>query len=606
MSKQGEDKGKVVQAEPVGHDPDLLPIKQAKANYIVIAVVVLVGVFFGMGPVLTTISESGRQQRFVEEVSNADLRTMAATGRGLAQISTIPEFRNLAFSRQMAPEYIVAGWFENARVADQNGLVPRGETLTAIVADFLQQPDVSGESTVLAVLQERQGTPDALQMKHVERLLQLVYAGRALEMRYSHTPLVAQASSETYAGLGQFIPQIGQSFGGDQVEVQSITLRIPDDLIVEAETAITDQATIQTTYEELQQQYFTIPEQRVVTVFAADADEIAQFVSIDDAAIEAAYNNDIARWTETAEDSTETVTSLADARSTLLTELQSDEAKLLASELIDGQFSDVIRELLQTDGKTEVTELTREQVVESVAGLQLTDGLSQAYVLAAPEQLTVRKAESGQYLFGRFGTIGKEQLSTLFNGDIVGEMFTVEPRPGLMCYVRIDEQLPSSFRPLADVQAQVVRYLAARAAYPVFLNEALELQQNVLKTGGDIEAYFADESRRQRFSAAEPASGPRDPLMDVRAASEDLDNPTGVSQRLVDVLEAEDSVILTQSRVGGETLAGTEPQLEMLAVQEYLPAPNQSPERNQLMYRQAVRQYQAQELQSELASMLQQ
>ena len=49
----------------------------------------------------------------------------------------------------MAPEYVVAGWFQNARVADQNGLVPRGETLTAIVADFLQQPDVSGESTVL-------------------------------------------------------------------------------------------------------------------------------------------------------------------------------------------------------------------------------------------------------------------------------------------------------------------------------------------------------------------------------------------------------------------------------------------------------------------------
>ena len=96
MSKQGgdnavttDDKGKVVHAEPVGHDPDLLPIKQAKANYIVIAVVVLVGVFFGMGPVLTTIGESGRQQRFVEEVSNADLRTMAATGRGLAQISSM-------------------------------------------------------------------------------------------------------------------------------------------------------------------------------------------------------------------------------------------------------------------------------------------------------------------------------------------------------------------------------------------------------------------------------------------------------------------------------------------------------------------------------------
>ena len=186
-SELGNEKGKVVQAEPVGHDPDLLPIKQAKANYIVIAVVVLVGVFFGMGPVLTTISESGRSQRFVEEVSNADLRTMAATGRGLAQISSIPEFRNLAYSRQMAPEFIVAGWFENARVAEQNGLVPRGENLQAIVADFLQQPDASGESTVLAVLQERQGTPEALQMKHVERLLQLVYAGRALEMRYSHT-----------------------------------------------------------------------------------------------------------------------------------------------------------------------------------------------------------------------------------------------------------------------------------------------------------------------------------------------------------------------------------------------------------------------------------
>ena len=48
--------------------------------------------------------------------------------------------------------------------------------------------------------------------------------------------------------------------------MQSITLRIPDELI-KAEIEVTDQAQIQATYEELQQQYFTVPEQRVVSVF---------------------------------------------------------------------------------------------------------------------------------------------------------------------------------------------------------------------------------------------------------------------------------------------------------------------------------------------------
>ena len=388
--------------------------------------------------------------------------------------------------------------------------------------------------------------------------------------------------------------------------MQAINLRIPEELISAAEAEITDPAQIQTTYEELQQQYFTIPEQRVVTVFAADADEIAGLVQIDEAALQAAYDGDLARWTEVDEDGTETVTSFSDARALLLTELQSDEAKLLASELIDGQFGDAIRQAMETEGKASETELSLEQVTEAVAELQVSEGLSQPYVLAAPEQITVRQSESGQYLFGRFGSIGKDQLATLFNGDIVGEMFSVQPRPGLLCFVRIDQQLPSSFRPLAEVQPQIVRYLAARAAYPTFFAEVSELQQNVVATGGDIEAYFADESRRERFAAAEPTSGPRDPLMDVQAATDGVDDATGLSQRLVDVLQAESSVVLVRTQVGGETLSGTEPQFELLSVREYLPAADQAPERNQLMYRQAVRQYQAQELQAELASMLQQ
>ena len=102
---------------------------------------------------------------------------------------------------------------------------------------------------------------------------------------------------------------------------------------------------------------------------------------------------------------------------------------------------------MEDEGKTTETDLSRQQIVEAVASLQISEGLSQPYVLPGPEQLTVRNAASGEYLFGRFGTVGKDQLATLFNGDIVGEMFTIEPRPGLLCFVRIDEQLPSSFRP---------------------------------------------------------------------------------------------------------------------------------------------------------------
>ena len=63
---------------------------------------------------------------------------------------------------------------------------------------------------------------------------------------------------------------------------------------------------------------------------------------------------------------------------------------------------------------------------------------------------------------GRFGLVGRDQVTLLFNGDVIGDLFSITTnRFGQ--YVRVNEQQPQGYI-LSDVRDQVVRILRRASA----------------------------------------------------------------------------------------------------------------------------------------------
>ena len=78
---------------------------------------------------------------------------------------------------------------------------------------------------------------------------------------------------------------------------------------------------------------------------------MSALVTIEDALVEQAYNDNLARWTSTDEDGNEVVMEFAAVQDTLRADLQLEEAKLLVADLIDGQFLALFVKQWKTKGK---------------------------------------------------------------------------------------------------------------------------------------------------------------------------------------------------------------------------------------------------------------
>ena len=188
----------------------------------------------------------------------------------------------------------------NFAFAEAEGLVPRGEALDAIVKTYLARKigAAGDEKTVLEVLRERAGTRESLSLDDLEEVLQVIHANEALAARYVLAPAVpSTVALGQLSATGAWDRTTYQRIDPDLVEVSEVTLQIPDDIFSAAKEKITsDEAAIAAAYQELQNRFFRIPDKRTITIYSADAGDIAKKLKVTDAEAKGFYEENKDRW----------------------------------------------------------------------------------------------------------------------------------------------------------------------------------------------------------------------------------------------------------------------------------------------------------------------
>ncbi|MDA3960285.1 MAG: hypothetical protein PF961_05815 [Planctomycetota bacterium] len=548
--------------------------KQTMSQQVLIwFLVIMVGVLFGMGPAVMILRGGGP----------ADFASISQT-EALEYKGTVTKL-NALVGRQN-PQDIGWQYFAQqifmAEYADEQGLMPKGDTLRDAMEEFLAT-DLPTGGTLRDLLVEYERSEQGVPAHELERMLQVQTAIDNLRSRALVVPTVPAA---VIADL--------KALDGDRVELASVELSTAALRAEFRDEAAGDEAAIQNLYNELKERYFRVPAKRVVTVFAANPEAIAGKVIVTDAEIQAFYDDNKTRrasWklpdpepAEEADDAAQgeakpepQYKDLAEVRAEILGELQMQHAVELAKELY-ASFHTGVEAKMRELGTSDPKDLTRAELV-TIAGAALVgpesfgDRLGESVAMTVVEQVSVADPETAaQAELTGFGSV--RFSSDMFDPEVpVGTLDEpISETEGLGLMLRLEDKQAGSYVPLEEVQDQVVDYRAGRLAWPALVERARGIAIKAAEHGHDgLKTYFADEKQLTQWNAAVATERVR-VLSEYQAPPEQLDGVPGERFPVIAIAGQQRPVRLVATASTGAELVDSLPKLRLIQAVGYDPA----------------------------------
>ncbi len=520
---------------------------------IVILLIVGVGVLFGMQPILGLLTQKDRV--VLGDIDEKDASRFATTCRQL-QRAINPRLYgppHFVVTRRGENELVqYAQRLQMANIAENEGLMPKGETLEQLVEDFLKREMQAGpnqEGSTYGQLLLEDGSVD---LSRVERYVAVDTAISALQARYIVTPVLPLSMVDNVAGFGAPINQLldrpmYQQFGqlADRVSMYEVSVPVSEAMIAAEREAVGEDA-LADAYEELRESHFRIPAARTVTLAVADAQAIVEAVSVTQEAITDYYEENTQdpenpgdpalvnpawqqaqREREAAEraaaaegdedtgdedtaeeDDGEEAEDDADLPPAFLPLPEVEEkireklALQYARSLVPALANALLAELRQAE--VDPADLPREALLEILHQVELSaeasSHLDQAVGLEVIEGVSIRN-QPGEQNFTiaheerEFGTVEKSSVGLFAVGVEPGKVHMIKQtsREGVALLMRVDEVIEEDYRAPSEVRDQLVDYVAGRRAYGTLLDEMRSLAERATALGRDgLEQLFVD------------------------------------------------------------------------------------------------------------------
>lgn len=548
--------------------------------------VIMVGVLFGMGPAVMILRGGGP----------ADFGSVSQT-EALALKQTETRFQRLTGRRAQDQDWTTyAQQIYQARYADQQGLMPKGETLEAEMRTFLDQ-EMPGGGTHRSLLVEYERSEHGVTADELERMLQINLAIHNLIGHATTVPVVPDRVADDLRALAR-----------DRVELASVELSTRALLDEFRDEAADDPAAIETLYRDLKERYFRIPSKRRVTVFAAEPDAIAEQVVLDDATIAEFYEaekerrpawrlpdepdadaeddveaeEDAAAGEDAAADADAEATDdgpryrpLSEVRDEIVAELSAERAVELARELYV-VFHAAIEARMQELGTADPTELGIDDLTDLAAAASIGPDADAGRLAApvsirvVPDVLVVDPENEETTPLPGYGPVRVSR--DLFNPDVaIGTLDEpISDTDGLMLMLRVEERIESSYRPLEAVRDELIDYRAGRLAWPALRTRAAEIAADATELGHDgLEVYFADEAVLERWQTA-VATEQEHVLLEYQEPPEQLDGVPGERFPAIAIAGQQRPVRLVEVGAEGDSLADRLPRLRLIQATGYL------------------------------------
>jgi hypothetical protein len=445
-------------AKAAVQDPALAPKQLTFTQHLFIwSMVVVVGVLFGVGSSWTFLQHTSNAT--VGGIPESELMPRMDVGRRLQAI--LPR-EKIDFGGE-------AGWarmLREARLAQSQGLMPKGAGLDVVVEDFLNKSIDTGR-TVRDLLAERVGTKTGVTRQELAKYL------------------AERRASEALIAARLVVPAVAQSAGDELIRMQGTRLQA-EQVVLSAANILAgikidgDDPELPQAYERLKGRFST-PASATLSVARADLPALMAKHRPDAAAIKAAYEADPSRWTVPAPEgslSAPTVRTLEQVSAALADELAQPKADAEAQQLIQ-RFNDEVEGLgLDRSDAARFAEAARAKgLVVSILTIQQTGEavLDLADLGRVPDPAGLFAKDLGY-------------ISNPLQGTGTSKAWFI---------ARLDAKTAATVRPLDQVKSTVQQELAASRAWPLLVEQAEKLRVELEAKGpGALKAWAASDAAK--------------------------------------------------------------------------------------------------------------
>jgi hypothetical protein len=446
------------------------------------AMVIIVGVLFGMGSSVSLLQHGPRSIQGVSE--NEVLQRQDIARRLQNALNPRRMYRELMFEHQSQDWY--AHDILRARYADALGLMPEGDDLDRITTEWLAAP-MPGQlgRTIRDVLAEHQGGRDEVPYTALRRYLAERAAIAALVARHVSVPAIPPLVAEDLLVMGERAVV-------DEVALSASHLLQP---------VKDDDAEIQTAYDQLRRERFAAPAVATVSVAWPDLAALGKDEAVSATQAQVWYDGHKERFRKAADPQ---AAALAAAEYRPLAEVQDEVAAAVRRERAEPKARQMLQAFADRLDRIENPDAAAFAKEAAAAGLVVTAGLD------------VPEARGGQLDLGALGSI-KDQIGLFSSSVEPGFISSPLNLPGnertVGIVVRVESRRPAGFRPLEQVKPEVMTWIAGRRAWKALLEQAEAVRVQAEKTGpGGLAAR-----------AASPAAAPWKANLDSRPMSPTVD-----------------------------------------------------------------------------------
>ena len=576
------------EAKPSAPGPKIaLPKQQTPSisqHIFIWALVVIVGVLFGMGGTVNFLKSPVRSFGKIEE---SEILLRSNTAHKLQDMINPMRFSRTQdgsdmFEKRDSQQTGMTAFeqwareIQEARVAEAQGLLPAGAALQAIKEAFLKHPLPDGSGKTYAdAMREHSGGDKEVSGEELDRFLAERTAVELLFARNIIAPALPLPLADDVA-----------SYRGDKVQADELVLTAKHLLPKIAD----NDAEIQSTYDKLRNTRFGRPRVAIVSVAYADAKALADKATVSEAEVETYYNAHKEQYKKPAkpaeppkpaeaakpakpgdaakpaappakvEPEYKTVAEVAEE---IRTALKKKAAETKAHELIQA-FNDAANDLENLKDNVAF------KAAAAKAGLLVKEGVA------------IEEPISGNQLkVPGFGELNESQLR-LFAQDLNYIFSPIQSTGETPTWVllRLDDKHEAGFRDLKEpaVRSEVIAALAGQRAYKDLLKEAEIARAAAEKLGpGGLKAYA--KSPAAKAWGATVTSAPQAATTELRAPPAEIDSQiSGTPTMIASLAVTAAPVMLAQA--GSDSAPGAEdvPKVRLVQVTGYTPAPAPSAE----------------------------
>ncbi len=538
---------------------------------LIVALVVGVGVLFGMGSQVEFLF--GRNSNAIEypggvkDVQVKRLAKIMATVLPM-EYGQDPAKSGIDMNRLYQPALDL---LQNAYLGEQEGMMPKGELITSITADYLQQTGVGEDQRPYQDILAGLGGSYVITPADLKWYLSIKNSADAYTARYNAAPAVSALVGHAAAAMNQ-----------DRVTISSLTLSAQQFVDAHKEEAAADESLIDEGYKKLKREdRFNIARRLDLTLFVADPTTIQNSVVVAEEAISAWYEEHkedalikvpAPTPAEGEEAAAPTYKPLADVSEEIRSRLAADIAQELSIDLID-EFDNALGAIIETEGDSSIVELAAIKQCAAETTLPATlETLSEAISMAVIEGITVDEPSNTdgtawlqQANGSRYARINTDQDRIFQDVKINGITSKIEAgdKHGLFFIGHIGKDTPADYRTLEDaaVKEEVIAHVAAQLAWPDLYAAAQALQTEAL-AAKSLQTIFTEEKQTAWNSQVEDSE--KTPMQLLTSPTADIDTP-GDTTELMLLADKDDSIVLEQVAANADGI----PQIRIVHVQSY-------------------------------------